>query len=213
MTTFAGVFPIVNTTFHDDGRIDLDSQRRLVRFLIDCGAHGLGLFGNASEGYTLGEDERRQLLRVILDEVDGRVPVVVSSGHTGTDVAVALSREAEAAGASALMVMPPYLLKPDAEGVYQYFAAIAEAVSIPIMVQDAPLMTQVAMGPDLLARMGRELGRTTPREGRSAADVGEDLEVAGTRWRRPGPVWRLERELPASRSWLAAPSARCRAAT
>ncbi len=160
MTTFAGVFPIVNTTFHDDGRVDLDSQRRLVRFLIDCGAHGLGLFGNASEGYTLGEDERRQLLRVILDEVDGRVPVVVSSGHTGTDVAVALSREAEAAGASALMVMPPYLLKPDAEGVYQYFAAIAAAVTIPIMVQDAPLMTQVPMGPDLLARMGRELGRT-----------------------------------------------------
>ena len=57
-------------------------------------------------------------LRVILDEVDGRVPVVVSSGHTGTDAAVALSREAEAGGASALMVLPPYLLKPDAEGVY-----------------------------------------------------------------------------------------------
>lgn len=157
MTEFRGIFPIVNTTFHDDGRIDLDSQRRLVRFLIASGAHGLGLFGNASEGYALGEDERRQLLRVILDEVAGAVPVVVSSGHTGTDVAVALSREAEAAGASALMVLPPYYMKPDAEGVFHYFSAIAHAVRIPIMVQDAPLMTQVPMGPDLLARMGREL--------------------------------------------------------
>ena len=61
MTSFAGIFPIVNTTFNEDGTLDLESQRRLVRFLIDCGAHGLGLFGNASEGYALAEDERRQL--------------------------------------------------------------------------------------------------------------------------------------------------------
>jgi 2-keto-3-deoxy-L-arabinonate dehydratase len=157
MTSFAGIYPIVNTTFHDDGTLDLASQRRLVRFLIDSGAHGLGLFGNASEGYALGEAERRQLTTVILEEVGGAVPVIVSSGHTGTDVAVSLSVEAEKAGADALMIMPPHYLKPDAEGVYHYFAAISRAVSIPIMVQDAPLMTQVAMGPELLARMAREL--------------------------------------------------------
>jgi 2-keto-3-deoxy-L-arabinonate dehydratase len=157
MTAFAGIYPIVNTTFHPDGRLDLESQRRLVRFLIDSGAHGLGLFGNASEGYTLADDERRQLTRVILEEVAGALPVIVSSGHTGTDAAVALSVEAEAAGASGLMVMPPYYLRPDAEGVYHYFASISRAVRIPIMVQDAPLMTQVVMGPELLARMSREL--------------------------------------------------------
>ena len=66
MTPFSGIFPIVNTTFADDGRVDVESQRRLVRFMIDSGAHGLGLFGNASEGYALSEDERRQLLRVII---------------------------------------------------------------------------------------------------------------------------------------------------
>jgi 2-keto-3-deoxy-L-arabinonate dehydratase len=157
MTAFAGIYPIVNTTFNEDGTLDLDSQRRLVRFLIESGAHGLGLFGNASEGYALAEDERRQLTKVILDEVDGAVPVIVSSGYTGTDVAVALSVEAQHAGASALMIMPPHYLKPDAEGVYHYFASISRAVRIPIMVQDAPLMTQVAMGPELLARMAREL--------------------------------------------------------
>jgi 2-keto-3-deoxy-L-arabinonate dehydratase len=157
MTAFAGIFPIINTTFHDDGGIDMESQRRLVRFVIECGAHGIGIFGNASEGYTLTEDERRQLMRVIIDEVRGAVPVVVSSGHTGTDAAVALSREAEEAGASALMMMPPHYLKPDADGIYHYFASISRAVRIPIMVQDAPLMTQVPIGLDLLARMGREL--------------------------------------------------------
>lgn len=161
MTEFAGIFPIVNTAFHDDGTLDIESQRRLVRFLIEAGAHGLGLHGNASEGYALGEDERRLLTRVILEEVAGAIPVIVSSGHTGTDVAVALSREAEAAGADALMIMPPHFLKPDANGVYGYFEAISKAVRIPIMVQDAPLMTQVPMGADLLARMARELERVT----------------------------------------------------
>ena len=58
MVGFEGVFPIVNTTFRDDGSLDLASQRRLVHFLLDCGAHGLGLFGTASEGYTLSADER-----------------------------------------------------------------------------------------------------------------------------------------------------------
>ena len=64
MTNFAGIFPIVNTTFRDDGSLDLESQTRLVRFLLDSGAHGLGLFGTASEGYTLSSDERLQLILV-----------------------------------------------------------------------------------------------------------------------------------------------------
>jgi 4-hydroxy-tetrahydrodipicolinate synthase len=157
MVGFEGVFPIVNTTFRDDGSLDLASQRRLVHFLLDCGAHGLGLFGTASEGYTLSADERSQLTRLILKEVDGRVPVIVSTGHTGTDVAVAISVQAEAEGADGLMVLPPYFLKPDADGVFEYFRAIDRAVNIPIMVQDAPMMTQVTMGAALLARMGREL--------------------------------------------------------
>jgi 2-keto-3-deoxy-L-arabinonate dehydratase len=157
MTVFAGIYPIVNTPFNDDGTLDLESQRRLVRFLIEAGAHGLGLFGNASEGYALAEEERRLLTRVILEEVGAAVPVIVSSGYTGTDVAVSLSVEAQNAGAAALMILPPHYLKPDAEGVYHYFAAISRAVRIPIMVQDAPLMTQVPIGADLLARMAREL--------------------------------------------------------
>lgn len=161
MSRFEGVFPIVNTTFHDDGSVDYESQRRLVRFLLDAGAHGLGLFANASEGYTLTDGERRELLKVIVREVDGQVPLIVSSGHTGTDVAVAMSREAEQLGADGLMVMPPYFLRPDGEGVFHYYKAISDAVGIPIQVQDAPLMTQVPMPVPLLARMGRELERVS----------------------------------------------------
>lgn len=152
-----GVFPILNTTFHEDGSLDLESQARLVRYLLAAGAHGLGLFGNASEGYALTAAERRVLLELVVKEVNGRVPLVVSSGHTGTDAAVEASKEAEDLGASALMVLPPYFMKTDGDGLLHYFDAISRAVKIPLMVQDAPLMTQVAMPAGLLARMSREI--------------------------------------------------------
>lgn len=152
-----GVFPIVNTPFHPDGSIDHASQDRLVDHLLEQGAHGLGLFGNASEGYTLSSAERIELMKRIVKRVNGRVPLVASSGHTGTDAAVELSKELQDLGADCLMVLPPYYLKTDGDGLMHYFTAISNAVSIPIMVQDAPLMTQVAMPPALLARMGREI--------------------------------------------------------
>jgi 4-hydroxy-tetrahydrodipicolinate synthase len=152
-----GVYPILLTTFRDDGALDVESQLGLVDYLLAQGAHGLGLFGNASEGYALTGGERRDLLKHIARHVNGRVPLVVSSGHTGTQAAVELSREAEEGGADALMVLPPYFLKTDGEGLMFYFDAISRAVNIPIMVQDAPLMTQVAMPATLLARMAREI--------------------------------------------------------
>ena len=152
-----GIFPILNTTFHDDGSLDFASQGRLVDYLLESGAHGLGLFGNASEGYALADSERQDLLAAIAKQVNGRVPLVVSTGATGTDLAVRASQTAQDQGASALMVLPPYFLKPGADGLMFYYEAISKAVTIPIMVQDAPLMSQVPMPAALLARMAREI--------------------------------------------------------
>ncbi len=152
-----GIFPILTTTFHDDGSLDMDSQLRLVDHLIERGAHGLGLFGNASEGYALQGSERVTLMKAIVHRVNGRIPLIASSGHTGTDAAVESSREMEALGADALMVLPPYFMKTDGDGLMYYYDSIGKAVRIPIMVQDAPLMTQVAMPATLLARMGSEI--------------------------------------------------------
>ena len=157
MSGYQGVYPILNTTFHPDGSIDLDSQLKLVDYLLASGAHGLGLFGNASEGYALDGDERRELLIAIAKRVDGRVPMVVSTGATGTEIAVRASRLAQDLGANMLMVLPPYFLKPGADGILQYFDAISKAVKIPIMVQDAPLMSQVPMPAPLLSRMAKEI--------------------------------------------------------
>ncbi len=156
--SFHGVIPILVTPFHEDGRVDVVSQLRVVDHLSANGAdRGFGVFGNAGEGYALLPDEKRGLLDAIVRHVAGRVPVIVGVGATGTDAAVEDCRAAELLGADGLMVLPPYYLRPDADGVMFFYSAISDAVGIPIMVQDAPMLSQVAMPPALLARLGREI--------------------------------------------------------
>ncbi|MEZ5365404.1 MAG: dihydrodipicolinate synthase family protein [Bryobacterales bacterium] len=184
-----GVIPILATPFFEDGSVDLDSQRRLADDLIEQGAHGLGVFGNAGEGYALLSSEKRELMQTIARHVDGRVPLVAGVGATGTLAAVEDCRMLEGLGANALMVLPPYYLKPDGEGVVAFYRAISDAVTIPIMVQDAPMLSGVAMPPALLARLGREVERvayakveappTAPKITAVAGAVGEAVTLMG----------------------------------
>jgi 2-keto-3-deoxy-L-arabinonate dehydratase len=189
MKRLAGVYPILVTTFFEDGSLDIDSQLRLVDYLLEQGAHGLGLFGNASEGYALESSERVELMQAVAKRVNGRVPLIASSGATGTRSAVLLSQQLADLGADALMVLPPYFLKTDGEGLVHYYAQISEKAKTPIMIQDAPLLTQVAMPPALLARMAREIEYvqlakveappTAPKVSATVAAAGESLVVFG----------------------------------
>lgn len=154
-----GVFPIAPTPFLDNGAIDEDGQRRVLDCMIDQGVNGICILANYSEQFLLSDAERDLLLELCLNHVAGRVPVIVTTSHFSTDIAVARARQAAAAGAAMLMLMPPYhgaLLRASAKGVYEHYAAIADAARIPIMVQDAPL-SGVDMSVELLARMAREI--------------------------------------------------------
>ena len=184
-----GVIPILATPFHDDGSIDYDSLANLVDHLLDEGSHGLGVFGNAGEGYTLLPDEKQRILQSVVERVNGRIPVCVGVGETGTQAAVASCVEAQSLGADALMVLPPYYLRPDGDGLVEFYSAIGCAVSVPIMVQDAPLLTGVPMPPALLTRLGREVGAvkyvkveappTPPKITQLQQAAGDDLLLLG----------------------------------
>ena len=153
---YQGIFPIVLTTFDEHYELDEQSQLALINYLIECGVHGVAIFGNASEGYALSEAEKGRLMPLIIKEVRKRVPVFVSTGYTGTHVAVQISKAAEEAGADGLMILPPYFLKPSADDLFGYYKAISDAVSIPIMIQDAPLLTGVNIGAAQMARLAKE---------------------------------------------------------
>lgn len=132
-----GVYPILVTPFHEDGVIDEESLRRLIDFNLDASVHGLGV-ALGSEIFKLSEAERDHVTRIVVDQVNGRVPVVINSGAAGTDLAVHYSKSAQDNGADALMIMPPTFMPATAEEVRDYFRAISNAVSIPIFLQDTP---------------------------------------------------------------------------
>jgi len=156
---FTGVFPIAPTPFAESGELDIEGQRRVLDCMIDQKVDGICVLANYSEQFLLADDERDMLLDVCLSHVNGRVPVIVTCSHFSTRIAVARARMAASAGATMLMLMPPYHgtgLRADESGMLQHFARVAEAVSIPLMVQDAPL-SGVNLSVPFLVRLAREV--------------------------------------------------------
>lgn len=154
-----GILPVAPTPFHADGQIDQEGMRRVLDCLIDQGVDAICILANYSEQFVLTDEERAILMRVSLEHVAGRVPVIVTTSHFSTQVAVERAAAAADMGAAMVMMMPPYHgtgLKADDQGAFEHFQAVSDAVAIPIMVQDAPL-SGVQLGVPLLARMAREL--------------------------------------------------------
>jgi dihydrodipicolinate synthase/N-acetylneuraminate lyase len=156
---YTGIYPIAPTPFTDSGELDLDGQRRVLDCMIDQGVDGICILANYSEQFALSDKERETLLDLCTGHIAGRVPVIVTCSHYATQIAVERARRAEQTGAAMLMMMPPYhgaLLKADEAGIYAQFAALADAVSIPIMVQDAPL-SGVNLSIPFLVKLAREI--------------------------------------------------------
>lgn len=181
MTALQGVLSVLCTPFHDDGSLDEQSLRRLVEHNLAWGVAGLVCFGLAGEVYKLTDDERRRVLRLTLDVVDGAVPVIAGTEHNGVEGAVARSHEAAGAGASALMLYPPSFVKPDRDGVVEYYAAVGAVVDVPIIIQDAPAWTGVSLPVDVLATLHGDVANVgyvkveappTPPKIRALTDAG-----------------------------------------
>lgn len=156
---YRGVFPVVPTTFTEDGALDLDSQKRCVDFMIDSGVDGLCLLANYSEQFLIADEEREVITRTVLAHVQGRVPVIVTTTHTSTRICAERSRRAQDMGAAMLMLMPPYhgaTFRFPESTIVEFFARISDAVDIPIMIQDAPA-AGTPLSPALLARMAKEI--------------------------------------------------------
>lgn len=158
---YKGVFPVVPTIFTAQGDLDLPGQKRCVDFMIDAGSNGICILANFSEQFSLSDAEREILTTTILDHVAGRVPVIVTTTHFGTQVCAQRSRHAQEAGASMVMVMPPYhgaTIRASEEKVFEFYAGVSDAIDIPIMVQDAPV-SGTALSTAFLARMAREIAQ------------------------------------------------------
>ena len=159
MQPYDGVYPIAPTPFNEDETIDLDGQKRVLDCMIDQNVDGICILANYSEQFLLMDEERDQLLTTCIEHIAGRVPVIATCSHFSTRVSVERARKAESTGADMIMVMPPYhgtgLKASDSEN-FVYFQSLAAAISIPIMVQDAPL-SGVHMSVEFLAELAKKL--------------------------------------------------------
>ncbi|MCC8961429.1 dihydrodipicolinate synthase family protein [Bradyrhizobium sp. Pear76] len=156
---YRGVFPVAPTIFDANGNLDLDGQRRCVDFMIDAGSHGICILANFSEQFVLTDAERETVMHAVLEHVAGRIPVIVTTTHFSSVVCAARSREAEAAGAAMVMIMPPYhgaTFRVGEPAIYEFYRVVSDAIRIPIMIQDAPV-AGTPLSVDFLARMAKEL--------------------------------------------------------
>jgi len=144
-----GVWNIVPTPFLDDGSLDEASLPGLTRFVAGCGVTGMTILGVLGEAAKLSDDERSRVIAGVLAAADG-LPVCVGVTHAATDRAIAYAREAQAAGAHSVMLAPPALARPNDAAVLSHYLDVADAMDLPIVVQDHPASSGVYMSVDLL---------------------------------------------------------------
>ncbi|HEX3982984.1 MAG TPA: dihydrodipicolinate synthase family protein [Acidisoma sp.] len=156
---YQGIFPVAPTVFDEAGNIDLPGQLRAVDFMIDSGSDGICILANFSEQFVLSDAEREMLTEAILKHVAGRVPVIVTTTHFSSRITAERSRQAQDQGAAMVMIMPPYhgaTFRVAEHAIYSYFQVVSDAISIPIMIQDAPVAGTPLAAP-FLARMAKEI--------------------------------------------------------
>lgn len=154
MTDFKGTFTVTVTPFSEGGRhIDEDVLRRFVDWQISHGVHGLIPVASTGEFLSLTDAERRRVAEIVIEQANGRVPVLVGAGAENTWDVVRYCREAERLGADGVLIIPPFYCTPTEDELFEHYKTIGESISVPIMLYNNPATSNVDMQPPLVARL------------------------------------------------------------
>jgi 4-hydroxy-tetrahydrodipicolinate synthase len=151
---FKGVFPALITPFRH-GEVDETAFRALVERQIAAGVHGLVPVGTTGESATLSHQEHRRVVELCVETARGRVPVIAGAGSNATAEAIELARHAKAVGADAALMVTPYYNRPSQEGLYRHYAAVNDAVQLPILVYNVPSRTSIDIAQETLERLSK----------------------------------------------------------
>jgi 4-hydroxy-tetrahydrodipicolinate synthase len=152
LAAIEGCLTALVTPFRD-GKIDFDKLARLVDWQIECGVDGIVSVGTTGESATLDVDEHVAVIAATVKAAKGRVPVVAGAGGNATSEALALTKASEDAGANALLHVTPYYNRPNQEGMFQHFAAIARSTKLPIILYNVPTRTASDLLTDTVVRL------------------------------------------------------------
>jgi 4-hydroxy-tetrahydrodipicolinate synthase len=178
---FNGAFTALVTPF-DNGVIDEESYRKLIEWQIEEGIEGLVPCGTTGESATLSHAEHAQVIKICVDQVKGRVPVLAGAGSNSTKEAIELTKVAKQAKADGALLITPYYNKPTQEGLVAHFKAIAKEVPIPMILYNVPGRTSVNLLPETLARLSRDIPdvKGVKEATGNLSQVSEVLEYCGT---------------------------------
>ena len=181
---YRGVFPVAPTIFDDQGKLDLEGQKRAIDFMIDAGSNGVCILANFSEQFALSDAERDTVQRTVLEHVAGRVPVIVTTTHFSSRVCAERSRAAQDAGAAMVMIMPPYhgaTIRVGERGIHEFYREVSDAIDIPIMIQDAPV-AGTPLSASFLAKLARDVEHVSYfkiETAQAASKLRELIELGG----------------------------------
>jgi 4-hydroxy-tetrahydrodipicolinate synthase len=141
------------TPLTEDEAVDEEGLREVINYLIDSGVHGVFVCGSQGESYALKEEEKRRVIKIAVDEVNGRVPVYAGTGAVTTRATIELSRYAADAGADAVTVVTPYFIRPSQDELYMHYRQVAEAVECPVVIYNNPGRTGVNLEAETVKKL------------------------------------------------------------
>ncbi|WP_059170163.1 4-hydroxy-tetrahydrodipicolinate synthase [Bacillus sp. FJAT-27445] len=153
MIHFGRVSTAMVTPFDKKGHIDFQKTTQLINHLIENGTDSLVIAGTTGESPTLSKEEKLALFNHAVKTVAGRIPVIAGTGSNNTYESIEMTKKAEQLGVDAIMVVAPYYNKPNQEGLYQHFKAVAESTSLPVMVYNIPGRAAVNIAPETIIRL------------------------------------------------------------
>ena len=174
---FSGSLVAIVTPFRN-GKVDERAFGDLIEWQIANGTNGIVPCGTTGESATLTNDEHHRVIRLTVEVVKGRVPVIAGTGSNSTDEAISLTRHAKEAGADGALLITPYYNKPTQEGLYRHYKAVAEAVDIPLVLYNIPGRTGVNMLPATVARLAVMKSIVGVKEGSGSVQQASDIAQA-----------------------------------
>jgi len=148
-----GIFVPHVTPFTRNGEVDEEALRACVRFWIEGGLSGLVPCGSNGEAPYLSREERRKVIQTVLDEVNGKVPVIAGTGSMSTRETIALTKDAEDLGVDAALVVTPFYFKVSNREIYEHYRAVLEAVDLPIILYSVPKFTGISLEPNVISQL------------------------------------------------------------
>lgn len=182
---FEGSAAAVITPMDDDGNIDFSAMERLLDFQLENHTDGIVVNGTTGESAVLSDEEKLHIIAFTVKHIGGRIPVIAGTGSNCTAHAVRLSKEAEALGADALLVVTPYYNKASQQGLQEHFTAIADSVKLPIILYNVPGRTGVNISPETCRKLSghpniqaiKEAGGDISRVAKIASLCRNDLDI------------------------------------